>query len=312
MFAEKWQWIRKSQVEFAAADSDQAGSLGERMAFEQLEKVLKSLHCRAKVFRSLRVPKLEGSGKYEIDLVLASQQGILLIEVKHWGGKIAVESGNWIQIRAQEVKPLSDPVKLNQEKLLSLRQWLAQRKIVVPDGSIHSIVLFTNPHVSLNHELKKLKEIVSFDSLPGLVIEKCAGPKPKFWQLKPAAPFRYASLIRNLAQLPTWDRIRLHGGKKIHGDLEYIVLPTVRSSALQRTNVKRATVLMSRRLIPGLFLPAKLHVRDWEGQMKFFPLNAGAKVVFRAAGQMDREEIPLVHIVALHLGWKDDSYYEKS
>jgi len=311
MFAEKLDWLKTSQTKFTAAETDQAGALGEELAFEQLENTLKALHCKAQIFRSLRVPKGKGNGKYEIDLLLVSQAGVLVIEVKHWGGKIAVEKGGWIQIRGQEVKSLPDPVKLNQEKLLALRQWLRKHQIEVPDACIQSIVFFTNPKISINRDLKKKPGIVTSENLLQTVLDTCSQPKRSLWQRRPTAQFSYSTLIARLEQLPTWDRVQLYGGRVVHGDLDYIVLPSIKGSVVSRKNVRFANILMSRRAFPGLFLPSKVLVKNWDGRMTFLPLLPGAKLVFRAAGQLERQEIALQNVESLQLGWKDDSYYTK-
>ena len=106
MFLKKLANLRKAQTKFVEVESDQAGSLGERLAFEQLEGTRKSLNCKSKCYRSLRVSRQGAAGKFEIDLVMASKVGVLVVEVKHWGGNIMQEKGGWIQVRGQDVKPV--------------------------------------------------------------------------------------------------------------------------------------------------------------------------------------------------------------
>jgi hypothetical protein len=310
MLAQKIQWIRKSQKKFPVDASDQAGSMGERMALNQLQGILKKLGCEAEIYQSLRVPKHKGPGKYEIDLLLVSEAAVLVIEVKHWGGRLIRERGDWVQEKGREKKVLQDPVKLNQEKLEALKQWLLKRRVVLPPQTLHSLVVFTHPDVLVSHEIKDLDAVVGLSSLLDLALAKCAHPKRFFWQKKPTAVFDFSALNHSLQDLPTWDRLRFYGGRICHGDLEYIVLPDVQPSALQRKYLRRVEVLLSRRLFPGLFLRAQLRVTDWAGKRTTYPLAPDAKLVFCHAGQNVKEEVSWLHVESLDLGWKDHSYYE--
>ena len=94
MLAQKLKWLRKSQIRFPMIASDHAGNLGEQLALAQLQGIRKKLNGKARIFPSLRVPKASGSGKFEIDLLLVSEVGILAIEVKHWGGRLSRQKGN--------------------------------------------------------------------------------------------------------------------------------------------------------------------------------------------------------------------------
>lgn len=311
MLAQKMKWLRSAQTKFPAVASDQAGTLGEQLALTQLKGILKALHGQAMVFQSLRVPKYQGSGKYEIDLLLVSELGILVIEVKHWGGRLSRQRGKWLQERGTEKKILVDPVPLNEDKVLSLRHWLAGRKIELPDHAVHSVVLFTNPQVTLSAELKQSESIVEGAAFGPVALLKCGQAKRRFWQKKPAPAFDFAGLIETLQQLPTWDRLELHGGHVVLGDLEYVSVPDVQASAMQRKYIRSASVILCRRFFPGLFLKARLRITDWSGRRKVYPLHPEAKLVFRPAGQNEKEEFSWLHVESLQLGWKDHSYYNE-
>lgn len=310
MLAQKMKWLRKAQTKFPMIASDQAGNRGEQLALAELKTVLKKLNGKATVFQSLRVPKAQGSGKYEIDLLLVSEVGILAIEVKHWGGRLSRQRGKWLQERGQEQKVLVDPVPLNADKVESLRHWLGRRKIKIPPMSMHSIVLLTNTQVTLGTDLKACDEVVELTNLTATALLKCGQTKRWFWQKKPDRAFEFPDVMKALEELPTWDRLELHGGQVMLGDLEYMAVPEVKASALQRKYIREARALIYRRLLPGLFLKARLHVTDWSGKRKVYPLHPDAKLVFRPAGQNGKEEISWLHVESLQLGWKDHSYYD--
>ncbi|HET9241651.1 MAG TPA: nuclease-related domain-containing protein [Oligoflexus sp.] len=311
MLAEKIKWLRKAQIRFSMIASDQAGSHGEQLAVSELDRVLKKLNGKAEIYQSLRVPKAQGSGKYEIDLLLVSEVGILAIEVKHWGGRLSRQKGKWLQERGQEQKVLVDPVPLNAEKVASLRHWLKRRNIAVPAAAMHSLVLLTNAQMNLDKSLKACDEVVELNNLMASALLKCGQAKRYFWQKKPARDFPFEQLVSTLDELPTWDRLELHGGRVVFGDLEYMAVPDVKASALQRKYIRKARAMIWRRIVPGLFFKAKLHVTDWSGKRTMYPLHPEAKLVFRPAGQNEKEEIAWLHVESLQLGWKDQSYYDE-
>lgn len=310
MLAEKIKWLRKAQIRFPMIASDQAGSLGEQLAVTELDSVLKKLNGKAEIYQSIRVPKAQGSGKFEIDLLLVSEVGILAIEVKHWGGRLSRQKGKWLQERGQEQKVLVDPVPLNAEKVASLRHWLKLKNMDIPAAAIHSLVLLTNVQANLDKSLKTCDEVVELKNLMAAALSKCGQTKRFFWQQKPARVFHFETLISVLDELPTWDRIELHGGRVVFGDLEYISVPDVKASALQRKYIRKVRVLIWRKMLPGLFFKAKLRVTDWSGKRTVYPLHPEAKLVFRPAGQNEKEEIAWMHVETLQLGWKDQSYYK--
>lgn len=311
MLAEKIRWLRKAQIRFPMIPSDQAGSHGEELALAELESVLKQLNGKAEIYQSLRVPKAQGSGKFEIDLLLVSEVGILAIEVKHWGGRLSRQKGKWLQERGQEQKVLVDPVPLNAEKVASLRQWLRRRQKDVPAAAMHSLVLLTNTQVTLDKSLKACDELVELSHLKAAALLKCGQAKRFFWQKKPQRDFHFQSLIAALDELPTWDRIELHGGRVVFGDLEYMSVPGAKASALQRKYIRKARAVIWRTMFPGLLFKAKLRVTDWSGKRTDYPLHPEAKLVFRPAGQNEKEEIAWLHVESLQLGWKDQSYYDE-
>ncbi len=311
MLAQKLKWLRKAQTKFPVIASDLAGSRGEQLALAQLKAILKKLNGPAQVFQSLRVPKSQGAGKYEIDLLLVSEVGILAIEVKHWGGRLSRQRGKWLQERGQEQKVLVDPVPLNADKVDALRQWLGRRKIKVPTKSMHSMVLLTNDQVTLGSDLKACDEVVELNNLMATALLKCGQVKRWLWQKKPDRDFDFKALMAALDELPTWDRLELHGGQVILGDLEYMAVPEVKASALQRKYIRQARALIYRRIFPGLFFKARLHITDWTGKRKVYPLHPEARLVFRPAGQNVKEEYSWLHVESLQLGWKDQSYYNE-
>ncbi|MGE0174973.1 MAG: nuclease-related domain-containing protein [Oligoflexales bacterium] len=308
MFAEKLAWINKAQKKFLAEESDQAGELGERLAYECLQGVLKDCGRGARLFNSVRVPKPNGSGKYEIDIILVSRAAVLVIEVKHWGGALEKHADGWTQTRGQGKKTFQDPIGLNQEKTNALGRWLEQRDNLVSSSAIHSMVVLTNPQVELGARLQKETSVLPLSTLADVARFKCALPKRKFFQKKRKEVFDFNAVIASLELLPTWDRVRFHGGKLCYGDLDRIVLSHLQPSTLVRKSVQSAKVVMSRRVFPGIFLKPKLRIKDWAGKKKSYPLDPDAKMIFQLAGQAQKEEIPFVHVEALDLGWKDFPY----
>jgi hypothetical protein len=81
-----------------------AGRWGEADAARELEARqhrlpgINALH----VFRGVRLPDPVQGGHKEIDLVLASHDGVVVVEVKNWSGQVSLAtdgSGSWLQRR---------------------------------------------------------------------------------------------------------------------------------------------------------------------------------------------------------------------
>ncbi len=310
MFEAKLQILRKAQERYLPEAADQAGKLGEQLSLKALQGISSALHGKTKIYQSLRVPKLGAQGKFEIDLLLVSETAVLALEVKHWGGRLSRLKGHWQQIRGNDSKPLADPVALNEQKLKALAAWLAQRGMALPTSSLHAAVVISNTQTSLDASIQKISQVLKIDDLPAYSLLTCGSPKHSWWQKKPVRPFSFKKLIDELDQLPTWDRLSLHGGKTSQGDFEILAIRSTQNELLDRKRIKSARILVSRRLIPGLFLSPKLRITDWNGRTKTYRIKPQSRLLVNLAGQNRKEEISLLNVTAFELGWKDHSYYD--
>ena len=311
MKANSLEFIRKSQEKFTPEADRLAGQLGERLAEEALKKGAKKLKAKYHIYPSIRVPRASGQGKYEIDLLLVSEYGILAIEVKHWGGQLESSSSHWVQYRREQSKSLKDPVADMDLKKKALIKWLKDRKISIPVSRVKCRVVLSNENVNLGPKLQKHPAVMNLETLETEVALLCDAPKKKyFWQKRVAPSLDLASTHHLLTTLPTWDEVSLNGGRRYWGDLLDLKIQIKGINPLARSQVRTLKVRAFRNLL-GLLIRPTITVESWDGKKTKYPLDPRAKVLLRHAGQARDEELSLVHIKELDLGWQNHSYYDR-
>jgi hypothetical protein len=176
--------IKRSQELFLPDSRDQAGTLGEKLALAEVERVIDNLSGMARVYRSIRIPKSQHLGKFEIDLLVVTEEAVLVLEVKHWSGRLRCKRGQWEQERNGERKPLQDPLILNQEKRQAIDQWLATRGIKVPSQLWFAGLVLTHPHVRLETDLSNHPHVWLLSQVRSEIMKLCAPPKRVWWHLR--------------------------------------------------------------------------------------------------------------------------------
>jgi|GEM_PF-5448740 hypothetical protein len=304
--------IKRSQELFLPDSRDQAGTLGEKLALAEVERVIDNLSGMARVYRSIRIPKSQHLGKFEIDLLVVTEEAVLVLEVKHWSGRLRCKRGQWEQERNGERKPLQDPLILNQEKRQAIDQWLATRGIKVPSQLWFAGLVLTHPHVRLETDLSNHPHVWLLSQVRSEIMKLCAPPKRVWWHLRSKGSVPVQDLVEALDLLPTWDRLRLHGGRVVRGDLEAFVIRIKPTGHILRAAVASAHILMPRSRFLGLFFAPSILIKDWDGRTRLDRVDAESFLRLRLAGTKDILEVPLLHVRSLTLGWKDESYYRRS
>ena len=308
MISNRLKQIRKSQETFTPEEDRAAGLLGESLALEAIQRSKKGLKGKTAVFEGVRVPKSSGRGKYEIDILLVSQYGVIAFEVKHWGGSLERSGGQWRQSRREQSKYFSDPVPLLEQKTNDLHRWLVGRGFFISKADLHYRVLLTNSNVSLSKELESNSKVATLANINESIRTLCGHGNLKFWQKPKQKPWDHKSLIAQLKVLPSWDELLLNGGRKSWGDILGFSLRIKGENSLLRSEVKSVKVKIFRSWL-GFFLSPRLVVVDWKGQSRTIPFREDHRVLLRHGGQAKEEEIPLIHLVSVNLGWQDQSYY---
>ncbi|SMF28480.1 nuclease-related domain-containing protein [Pseudobacteriovorax antillogorgiicola] len=309
MILSQWNLLKLARETFAPEVDRIAGETGEAMALASARKALRKLSCQSTVLESVRVPKAKGKGKLEIDLLVVSAYGVLALEVKHWGGNLNAQGQTWLQTRRDHDKSLKNPLPLMEEREAALQTWLKQRGLVIPKSRIHSLLVLSNPNVQLGRKLSSLKSIVRLEDLEQQIVARCDAPKKKFWQKRSKGSWDFSGLISLLGQLPTWDELVLHGGRRYWGDILGFKIEQQGKAALQRGDVQFLKVKAPRSFW-SLWRAPSMKFKDWDGNVSSVSFAPQAKLILRHAGQQRDEEIDLIHIDTIKLGWKNQRYYD--
>ncbi|OQB76594.1 MAG: Serine/threonine-protein kinase StkP [Deltaproteobacteria bacterium ADurb.Bin135] len=101
---------------------------------------------------------------YECDLIIIAPQGIYLVELKHWSGKIRIAPYNWIK---DDVVYRQDPHRANLFKAKILKGIYQHQFRTFPDIWVESVVVLTNPEAEVEgaSSLKTEKHCPSFGSI---------------------------------------------------------------------------------------------------------------------------------------------------
>ena len=83
---------------------------------------------------------------FEIDLLLVTNFGIFVIELKHWTGHIIIEPHNWV---VNDFCYRADPHKINSFKSKLIKGIYQHRFKTYPNIWVESVVVLTNPDVTV-------------------------------------------------------------------------------------------------------------------------------------------------------------------
>ncbi len=134
------RWIKTYHI-------NKAGKIGERTSYKVLNKICKKKGY--KIFKNIRIPLYDGST--EIDLLIVTSYGILVIEIKNLSGSISGNSQdkNWYQVKKSgEKKNFYNPLMQNEGHVKCLNHNLF--KMGIKNIPIFSFVVFSNDGCQVN------------------------------------------------------------------------------------------------------------------------------------------------------------------
>ncbi len=122
---------------------DTSGSLFEHeaVAIELINAAMKAFNLGETV-SNLLIYDNQTNDYYECDLIVIAPQGIYVVELKHWSGKIRIAPYNWI---IDGVKYRRDPHAANRLKVHILKGIYQHQFRTFPDIWVESVVVLTNP-----------------------------------------------------------------------------------------------------------------------------------------------------------------------
>lgn len=173
---------------------DEAGRIGLRGEKEVLRR-LERLADDTVILHDVQVPA--GAGTTQLDSVVVSPDGITVLEVKAWTGRIYGQENDrhWTQVKlyGRDVwrERRENPVDQNGYHCHALRQYLAQHGVEVP---LRSMVVFTEAELTT----RTTTPVVTLEELP-MVLAKGMSPGG----LTPAEVTQIGALLRPLVLDPS-------------------------------------------------------------------------------------------------------------
>ncbi|XP_056433747.1 uncharacterized protein si:zfos-911d5.4 [Gadus chalcogrammus] len=284
---------------------------------------LKSEH----VFCNLRVPNQLQTANDDINIVLLTGRGVFCLDLKPWRGAVSAHQRGWhVQLRQEGgdlpntcVEQVDDPVQAITTKTVNLCHHLKRSGVCVRQSLFIPRVVFLSPDCDLDQELRKRKELVSYDQLDPFLAsfrESYVG-----WLSDALTPswisgrqsYRQLEAVRGLlGRAGTWDLLQLRGGEQIRGDYQgcpYVALDRRETGTLEFSGAKtlspdslwallghapRVTVRMYKR-----------GARGWLGktQSASATIPSDTLVLFRRSGEETEAKIPAgtIHSIILSI-----------
>ena len=246
----EWQHLRATpaypELDHVRAGSNSERSLHHLLAFHESTR-------QGDIYRGKRVPRDAGdarAGRYEIDLVLITPRQIRAIEVKGWSGSLTLQGKDWVQTRrgAGGVINHGDVLSRQSHKLEALRRHLGLHGIDVDGRRLQSAVVLENNHLNVDPAVRELPNVMVPDQLMACHdewgnpsnLQFVAARIIEFFATRDEArvlvdgsldmmtPGMFKAAKATIEALRTWDKVTLHGGRQLGGDLLWLQLGSQR------------------------------------------------------------------------------------
>jgi len=117
----------------------------ESRAINEIQSYI-AAHKLGKILANLEIHDPQTNRYFETDIVIVSQFGVYVVELKHWSGLVEIRPNSWLQNKSFFKK---DPHKANNFKAKLLKGLYEHRFPHLPSSYFESVVVFTNPEVSV-------------------------------------------------------------------------------------------------------------------------------------------------------------------
>ncbi|HEX5271244.1 MAG TPA: nuclease-related domain-containing protein, partial [Gemmataceae bacterium] len=197
-------------------------------------------HKGAHLFAGRRVPCPAKRMRREIDLIVLTPRMISLIEVKSWSGELIDRGAVWVQVRRggdelHHPNLIADNLEKRAAFLDHLRRHGLGQERDFAARFVSQKIVFTNPNLTLSPSIRNHPDVITRDKLAGFldrqpgagfarrvfcsVVEFCLGNEAAQGVTGSIGAERFAAIVKCVAEIRTWDRLRLYGGKVLTGDL---------------------------------------------------------------------------------------------
>lgn len=143
------RWIKTYHI-------NRAGKIGERTSYKALNRICKKKGF--KIFKNIRIPLYDSST--EIDLLIITNYGIVVIENKNFSGSVFGDSNdkNWYQVKKSgDRKKFYNPIMQNEGHVKCLNHNLL--KMGVKNIAILNFVIFSNDKCQINVSDKRIMKL---------------------------------------------------------------------------------------------------------------------------------------------------------
>lgn len=309
---------------FSGDPKEEAGRVAEYRVGRELSARLRNsgwtLHC------TLRVPDSQTRRRRELDYVITAPDRVLVVELKNWSGKVAMDCGHVVQERivysggrlAHEMVdhgPLFEDLTARVEVLKRHHE----RHADTSAPPIQSLVVFYNRRVRLSQEILEREDVLAYDALLSQLPDRRLRPASVLaavmrhfgWEAKQGkSPTpNVVSIRQTFDDLGCWDTIEVHGGKVVFGDIMHGAAnsPRLGTFKIERRNVTAVELAVDRSVLKAvLFQPridARVTFRD--GSTARFEKLPEGQLHYQAAGAEIPGAISLRHVVRFQFGYSE-------
>lgn len=193
-------------------------------------------HKGAHLFAGRRVPCPRRGMRREIDLIVLTRSLITLIEIKNWSGALEDHGDYWLHVRrVGEAVRHPNLIADNRDKRDVFLGYLRKQGHPLEPDLVAQKIVFMNASLALSPSIRSHPDVVTRDKLaafldaqqvPGLarrlfgsVVEFCLGSEAARGLTGTIPAERFAALVKCVGAIPTWDRLRLYGGRVLTGDV---------------------------------------------------------------------------------------------
>ncbi|XP_062119848.1 uncharacterized protein LOC133834294 [Humulus lupulus] len=210
-----------------------------------------------KAYVGLRIPDADTGTRQNIDLVLLTKGGAVVVSVKNLVGFVLINAdGSWSCETKNKTEHLPNPVEETRKQASILESYLEQRGVALPEGYLSCKVILPNPKCCTIQPGSFPPEVITYDQWT----QQKPETKPMFsgW-LKGAfgggKKEMQESIQQNLnfilSTAPIWDRVELKGNKYVLGEfLEFKGKPedlhalrNIKRSKVSRLIIQKTSML---------------------------------------------------------------------
>jgi len=300
--------VRTNRIRFEASGAETAGEHAEDQMLERVQQIIEAAPNakRWRAWSEVRVK--DGNWRTEIDLVVATDDTLFLLELKNWSGRLDVHNEILVQHRRHEGGMIEhgNLMKTMQKREAGMRAWLTKQGCDPP--RIERKILFYNPRLEFSdavfeyfgNEVASASEWLSDFSR----LAQNASPPPS------KAGAKERALHAAIDNLYTWDWVEMYGGRTVRGDIRSSAVKIRLTSGKEvplhdRKVFTHIEVEAPRGYVRALFTPSMMLTvravrRNGEEIETKLPIDTTVRV--HAAGQKETELVALRHVRRLRFG----------